>query len=170
MPSPVDVTRLQLSRQVRPPITHKPSKRPKNRHLSLHKIVGVLVNSALASNPGPVLTPPYRHVAERLQGALRAGDTWLVESSSPAVYSILRQSGAEAILVVLNLGTEAVSDYQLTLPAGPLTERLGQSHCLTQLQSSMVTVLVCVCPQSPQPSSTPAVMVYVPFPRPLRSH
>lgn len=41
---------------------------PKNRYLSLHKIVGVLVNSALASNPGPVLTPPYRHVAERLQG------------------------------------------------------------------------------------------------------
>jgi trehalose synthase len=39
---------------------------PKNRELSLHKLVGVLCNSALATNPGPVLTPPYPVVAERL--------------------------------------------------------------------------------------------------------
>lgn len=39
---------------------------PKNRELSLHKLVGVLANSALAVNPGPVLTPPYPAIAERL--------------------------------------------------------------------------------------------------------
>lgn len=39
---------------------------PKNRALSIHEVVGILVNSALASNPGPVLTPPCRWVAERL--------------------------------------------------------------------------------------------------------
>ncbi|MEX2570210.1 MAG: glycosyltransferase [Gemmatimonadota bacterium] len=38
----------------------------KNRHLSVHKIAGVLANAALAVNPGPVLTPPYTPVAERL--------------------------------------------------------------------------------------------------------
>ncbi len=39
----------------------------KNRHLPLHKLVGVLVNSALTTNPGPVLTPTYPRVAQRLQ-------------------------------------------------------------------------------------------------------
>jgi trehalose synthase len=38
----------------------------KNRDLSVHKISGVLANAALSPNPGPVLTPPFEHVAERL--------------------------------------------------------------------------------------------------------
>lgn len=38
----------------------------KNRELSVHKISGVLANAALAVNPGPVLTPGYARVAERL--------------------------------------------------------------------------------------------------------
>ncbi|HET8657237.1 MAG TPA: glycosyltransferase [Longimicrobiaceae bacterium] len=38
----------------------------KNRELSVHKIVGVLANGALVSSPGPVLTPPFEQVAERL--------------------------------------------------------------------------------------------------------
>ena len=43
------------------PLAHK------NRDLSLHKLVGVLANSALAAAPTPVLTPMYPRVAERLQ-------------------------------------------------------------------------------------------------------
>ena len=40
---------------------------PKNRDMDLHRTVGVLCNSALAASPGPVLTPVYPHVAQRLQ-------------------------------------------------------------------------------------------------------
>jgi trehalose synthase len=39
----------------------------KNRDLSLHELTGIMVNSALTTNPGPVLTPMYATVAERLQ-------------------------------------------------------------------------------------------------------
>jgi len=38
----------------------------KNQDLALHKLIGVLVNSALLVSPGRVLTPPYRHLAQRM--------------------------------------------------------------------------------------------------------
>lgn len=38
----------------------------KSRDLSVHKISGILANAALSMNPGPVLTPPFERVAERL--------------------------------------------------------------------------------------------------------
>jgi len=38
----------------------------KNRELSVHKIAAVLANGALSVNPGPVLTLPFEHVAQRL--------------------------------------------------------------------------------------------------------
>jgi alpha-amylase len=50
--------------------------------------------------------------------ALRAGDTWVVQSSLPQVFSLLRYSEGEAVLVVANLSSEAVSDYQLELASG----------------------------------------------------
>lgn len=43
------------------PLSHK------SRDLSVHKISGILANAALAMSPGPVLTPPFERVAERLQ-------------------------------------------------------------------------------------------------------
>jgi trehalose synthase len=48
----------------------------KNRELHLHSVVGILANAALAVGPGPVVQPPFRHVAQRLQ----ADGNW-----SPAV-------------------------------------------------------------------------------------
>jgi trehalose synthase len=48
----------------------------KNRELHLHSIVGILANAALAVGPGPVVQPPFRYVAQRLQ----ADGNW-----SPAV-------------------------------------------------------------------------------------
>jgi trehalose synthase len=39
----------------------------KNRELSVHDIVHVLANGALTAEPGPMLTPCYPQVAERLQ-------------------------------------------------------------------------------------------------------
>lgn len=40
----------------------------KNRELDLHRTVGILANSGLAAAPGPLLTPMYEHLAERLDG------------------------------------------------------------------------------------------------------
>jgi trehalose synthase len=39
----------------------------KNRDLHVHSIVGILGNAALAVPPGPVVQPPYQHIAQRLQ-------------------------------------------------------------------------------------------------------
>ncbi len=40
---------------------------PKNRGLSLHTIIQILVNAGLAAAPGPVLTRPFEHRATRLR-------------------------------------------------------------------------------------------------------
>jgi len=53
--------------------------------------------------------------------ALRTGSTWLVDSSARQVYSFLRHDGGDTLLVLVNLGRRPVSDYQLSLPTGPLT-------------------------------------------------
>ena len=39
---------------------------PKNLDLGLHKVVGILANSGLATAPGPLVTPPYAKLAQRL--------------------------------------------------------------------------------------------------------
>ncbi|MGK7312020.1 MAG: glycosyltransferase [Candidatus Longimicrobiales bacterium M2_2A_002] len=39
----------------------------KNRDLHLHSVVGILSNGALSVPPGPVVQPPFAHIAERLQ-------------------------------------------------------------------------------------------------------
>lgn len=55
------------------------------------------------------------------QPALTAGDTLQVETGARAVYSLLRYTSDEALLVIVNLGAEPVTDYALTLASGPLT-------------------------------------------------
>lgn len=52
--------------------------------------------------------------------ALRTGEMILVESGSSHVYSFLRYSGEEVLLVVVNLSEDEVTDYALQLAAGPL--------------------------------------------------
>lgn len=54
------------------------------------------------------------------QPALYAGDTLQVEADARAVYSVLRYTPDEALLVIVNLGAETVTDYTLTLASGPL--------------------------------------------------
>jgi alpha-amylase len=51
--------------------------------------------------------------------ALQDGDLLMVESPRP-VYSFVRHNDDETLLVVINLHTSAISDYALTLAAGPL--------------------------------------------------
>ena len=62
--------------------------------------------------------------------ALLYGDTYPVNSSSPAVYSVLRVSRGEVLLVVLNLGDEAVTDLCLKLAKGPLSGEYQSSILL----------------------------------------
>jgi glycosidase len=57
--------------------------------------------------------------------ALRTGTMWLVQSDAPAVYSYLRHSPEETLLVLVNLSKEPVEDYRLTLEKGPLRETSG---------------------------------------------
>lgn len=52
--------------------------------------------------------------------ALRVGDLLIVQSDEAAVYAIVRHTGEETLLVIVNLSGEPVSGYQLRLDAGPL--------------------------------------------------
>lgn len=54
--------------------------------------------------------------------ALRRGDMTLVNSTQRPVYSFLRHTGEEVLLVVINLNHKEIDDYALSLAAGPLTE------------------------------------------------
>ncbi len=53
--------------------------------------------------------------------ALRAGTLQLVESSDPAIYSFIRFTQTESVLVVINLSGEAITEYSLTLEQGPFS-------------------------------------------------
>jgi len=52
--------------------------------------------------------------------ALRSAGAWLVETGDRGVYAVLRASEDQAILVVINLDDEPVTDYALALEEGPL--------------------------------------------------
>jgi len=52
--------------------------------------------------------------------ALRVGSWQSVTSDNDAVYAALRSTDHEQILVLINLGSKPVSDYQLALESGPL--------------------------------------------------
>jgi alpha-amylase len=52
--------------------------------------------------------------------ALRVGSFTLVNSSSLKVLAFVRQSQAETVLVIINLGKDPLTDYGLSLASGPL--------------------------------------------------
>lgn len=54
--------------------------------------------------------------------ALRVGEMKLIDTGNNSVYSILRSSPEESILVLINLGNENISDYQLSLESSLLKE------------------------------------------------
>lgn len=60
--------------------------------------------------------------------ALRVGELDMVNSTSNAVYSFFRRSPEETLLVLLNLSDEAVSDYQLNLESGSLSDTVSASQ------------------------------------------
>ena len=53
--------------------------------------------------------------------ALRVGEYTQVRADNDALLSFLRVSQEETVLVIINLGDEAVRDYALSLTEGPLS-------------------------------------------------
>jgi glycosidase len=77
-------------------------------------------------DPDSLLSLYRRLVQERTATtALRWGETVPVASSDPAVFAYLRSHGAEQVLVVLNLSSDAVVGPTLDLPTGPLLGMRG---------------------------------------------
>ena len=75
------------------------------------------------ADPGSLLSQ-YRNLirARNQHAALRAGEVSVVRAYNKALYSILRMSEEEAVLVIINLGGETVIDDALTLVESSLVE------------------------------------------------
>jgi glycosidase len=68
--------------------------------------------------------------------ALRTGDYTKVDVADSKVYAFLRSSPQETVLVLINLGSEPVSDYELNLAKGPLS---GSVTAVEVLHGTAVT-------------------------------
>ncbi len=82
------------------------------------------VNVAAQDSDSDSLLSAYRaliHLRES-HPALQHGDYVPVESASRQLYSFMRHSAGETLLVIVNLGKTAVSDYGLTLADASLSE------------------------------------------------
>ena len=78
------------------------------------------INVAAQSDDAESLLSHYRDLI-RLRNthpALQNGDFTPVKSASSHIYSFLRQSDEETLLVVINLSGDSVSDYNLSLASG----------------------------------------------------
>lgn len=77
--------------------------------------------AAQAGDPGSLLSA-YRDLV-RLRtdhAALRTGATFPVDADPTSLVAMLRSDARESVLVLTNLGLAPVTDYTLTLDAGPL--------------------------------------------------
>lgn len=77
--------------------------------------------SAQIDNPDSVLAL-YRHLIRlrNQHAALRVGDFTAIKANNANVFASLRVSNDEAVLVIINLGKDPVSDVTLTLDKSPL--------------------------------------------------
>jgi alpha-amylase len=82
------------------------------------------VNVALENEDSSSLLNHYRLLNKLRQGhqALTNGNLHLVETGNSGVYAVLRSSGSEKILVLVNLKDTPISDYQLSLNESVLSE------------------------------------------------
>jgi alpha-amylase len=82
------------------------------------------VNVALENEDSSSLLNHYRLLNKLRQGhqALANGNLHLVETGNSGVYAVLRSSGSEKILVLVNLKDTPISDYQLSLNESVLSE------------------------------------------------
>ena len=96
--------------------------------------------AALTGDPASLLSR-YRALIQlrTAHPALRAGDMTLVDAGSRQVYAYLRHGEGETLLVVVNLSDKEVSDYKLTLAAGPLSGAPGATLLLGDGQPAAPT-------------------------------
>lgn len=77
--------------------------------------------AAQETDPDSLLNHYRRLIALRRETpALRTGEVILLETSSPAVYAVLRRSGNQIALVLVNLGKEPTANYKLNLTSSQL--------------------------------------------------
>ena len=82
--------------------------------------------ATLSADAGSLLAS-YRELIRlrEAHAALRVGDALTVTSTADPVAATLRTSAGETLLVIANLSSAAVTDYALSLDAGPLCGRPG---------------------------------------------
>ncbi|MCX6056842.1 MAG: alpha-amylase family glycosyl hydrolase [Chloroflexi bacterium] len=82
------------------------------------------VNVALQSGDPNSLLEHYRALIQirKEHSALQSGNAILLETGNPAVFALLRISGTERILVLVNLGKTQISDYKLSLGESALAD------------------------------------------------
>jgi glycosidase len=82
------------------------------------------VNAAAQMDDPNSLLNHYRTLIQlrKEHPALQSGDATLIETGNPAVFALLRTSGDEKILILVNLGKTAVSDYKLSLTKSALPD------------------------------------------------
>lgn len=79
--------------------------------------------AAQQDDPASLLNHYRKLIALRRETpALRTGEVVLLESGNPAVYAILRRSGEQMALVLINLSKEPITAYQLRLTGGALPD------------------------------------------------
>jgi glycosidase len=114
------------------------------------------VNVELQTDDPASLLVHYRNLiqARNEHAALRVGDLSVVKATNAALYSILRVSQEEAVLVLVNLTGEPVTDYGLALGESSLAE--GSYMPAAILGEGAFTPL--------STSSTGGFFLYVPVP------
>jgi len=82
------------------------------------------VNVAAQTDDPNSLLNHYRTLIQlrKEHPALQSGNAILLETGNPAVFALLRTSGNEHILVVVNLGKIPISDYKLSLAESNLPD------------------------------------------------
>ncbi len=79
-----------------------------------------------AESTGPdSLLSLYRSLIQlrNQHAALRVGDTYLLDSKQAQLFTLLRASKGEILMVLLNLGKDPLDEYNLSLAEGPLSGR-----------------------------------------------
>jgi len=92
------------------------------------------VNVAAQTDAPDSLLSHYRALiqARVSSPALQSGAMILVESSNRKLFTFLRQSDAQTVLVVINLDDRPVTDYALTLESGTLAEGVAASALMAR--------------------------------------
>jgi glycosidase len=94
-----------------------------------------------SADPDSILSLYRKLIQLRNQhAALRVGEYVEVQTDNPAVFAMLRVSQEEAVLIVVNLSQDAVSDYALSAAASAVTA--GEYRAVPMLGEGDPSILV----------------------------